>query len=502
MSYPDDLTAPARTALLIRGACVYRADADGEVIPNGSVLAIDGTIAAVGPTADVDARVAALPEDLRLELTAIDGRGHMVLPGFVNDHWHELFATRLAFRGALRPARDRDDRAAFMALGGDLATISSAFDSFASMIERLEPDEALAIARYSLWTQLRSGVTTLADVGSVNRSEALIAAARDLGMRCMVTTWASDAACPCDGSPLRITRPAEAVLERMEEVLRQCAKDDSGLIRGWPTAVYGTNMTDRLGTGLAELSERFDTPFASHIGALRHEVDVMRAHFGMTPVRRFANLGLVNDRLLAVHCAFADDEERRLLLDAGAHISHSPAKYGAAGETTVTETRVIPALRRAGLPVSVSTDGAGLPIGGMAEAMRAAWQMHNELYGDPTTVLPTDALAMATRIPAEGLRWDRQIGSLETGKQADLVLIPTNDWRYLLTSRPLEAFLALGGSQDVHTVIVAGQILVREGRATRVDEHQLEADYLEALRDFSVRGLGIDTETVTAAIRR
>lgn len=108
----------------------------------------------------------------------------------------------------------------------------------------------------------------------------------------------------------------------------------------------------------------------------------------------------------SVGWATPDPDERGLLLGANVHLNHSPAKYGAAGETR---------------------------------------------------------LAMATRLAARGLRWDDRIGSIEAGKQGDLVLIPADDWRYLLNPRPLEGFLALGSSHDVRTVVVGGRVVVDSG---------------------------------------
>ncbi len=487
------------TTLLIRNGCLYPADASDQVIPGGAVLVDGERIVAVGPTGQVEAQVPAADWP---NLQIIDARGKMILPGFVNAHWHDMFAMRLPFKGALRPASDRGDVAAFMAGGGDLPAISAAFDKFAGIIEALRPDEALAIARYSMWTQLRSGVTTLGDVGSLNRPEALLAAARQLGIRCSVSTWAGDTVCLPGESSFRRTRDPDVLLARIEGLILQCAQDDSGRVRARPSAVYGINMSDELGAGFADLVARHDVPFATHVGALRHESAAMQAYYGQSPVRRFAELGLLTNRFMAVHTAFADDGERDLLIAANAHISHSPAKYGGAGESSLSETRLIPQLRRAGLDVSVSTDGAALPIGGMAEAMRAAWQSWNEMSADPTEVLPTDALAMATRIGARGLDWGDQIGSLEPGKQADVVLVGVDDWRYLLNPRPLEAFLTLGGSHDVDTVIVAGQILLQAGTSTHLDEDRLQNEYLQALSSFSVRCLGIDPDLAQQVTRR
>ena len=123
------------------------------------------------------------------------------------------------------------------------------------------------------------------------------------------------------------------------------------------------------------------------------------------------------------------------------------------------------------------------------------------MSADPTRVLPSDALAMATRIAARGLGWD-EVGSLEPGKRADLLLVRTDDWRYLLNPRPLESFVSLGSSTDVDTVMVGGEVVVDRGAATRVDEEELEADYLDALASFSVRCLGIAPEVVSAVTGR
>lgn len=490
------------STLLITGGTVYTADGDESVHTNAAVLVVDDTIAAVGPVAEVERAVAALDPVRFAELRTIDASRMMVLPGLVNAHWHEMFAMGLPMRGALRPASDRGDTAAFMGAGGDMHQISAVFDSFDGLIDAMTPDEAQAIAEYSMWTQTRGGVTTLGDMGSLNRPESMVDAAHTLGIRFSASTWASDAICPPDAEKFVRTRDAADVLANFETLLKLVAADSTGLIRCRPNISYVTNMTDELATGMAELVATHDLGFATHVGALRNEVELMRRYHGDTGVRRLAEFGLVDERLMAGHCAFIDEGEQQLLLDARAHITHSPGKYGPSGESSLTETGVVPALRRAGLDVSLSTDGSSLPAAGMAETMRAAWQMYNEMSADQTDVLPTDALAMATRIAAKGLRWDDAVGSLEVGKQADLVLVPTDDWRYTLNPRPLEGFLWLGGSNDVHTVIVAGQPVVRAGKGVAVDEDELRERYLDALGSFSVRCLGIPQEVAARATGR
>lgn len=123
-------------ALLISGGVLYPADAADRVVPDGAVLAVDGVIVAAGPRAEVEA---AVEPHHREGLRTVDARDRMILPGFVNAHWHEMFAMRFPFKGALRTASDRDDKPVFMALGGDVPQISVVFDAFHDHVDRLTP---------------------------------------------------------------------------------------------------------------------------------------------------------------------------------------------------------------------------------------------------------------------------------------------------------------------------------------------------------------------------
>ncbi|WP_198407187.1 amidohydrolase family protein [Nocardia terpenica] len=470
-------------AQLIKARIVYTADESERVVPGGAVLVVGDRIVAVGEEAEVGAAAAALTQPVR----TVDATNMMVLPGFVNAHWHEFFARRVGPTDALRPVRDAEDAPGWMALGGNLLAVSPIFDKLADLAPRLTEREAVDIATYSVWSQLRGGTTTLADLGSFNQPDALMAAFRAVGIRGAISTWVSDVVCEKGASAPRRTRSADSVVRELDRVATMCAADDTGMLRARASVVAVTNMSDEAGRGIAELANRYGLTIGAHLCALRTESPTVREYFGRGSVQRFADLGLLGDRLLGAHTSFADETERRLLIDAAVHISHSPAKYGWVGESTMSETRLIPELAKAGLDVSVSTDGSGRPIGGMVENMRAAWQQHNELYADPTVLRASRALAMATRLPAKGLHWQDRIGSLEPGKQADLVMVRADDWRYLLDPRPLEAFLHLGGSLDIDTVMVAGRTLIKGGSSVHLDETELQRRYLEALRSCAAR---------------
>lgn len=112
--------------------------------------------------------------------------------------------------------------------------------------------------------------------------------------------------------------------------------------------------------------------------------------------------------MTAAHCAYFDEEEQGLLRAGQVHITQAPATCGPGG-STVTGTGLAPRMRGEGLDVALSTNAVLISRAGMVENMRAAWQMYNELAADSTSVLPADALAMATRSPRAFAGWrDRE----------------------------------------------------------------------------------------------
>ncbi|MFF0579225.1 amidohydrolase family protein [Streptosporangium saharense] len=143
-----------------------------------------------------------------------------------------------------------------------------------------------------------------------------------------------------------------------------------------------------------------------------------------------------------------------------------------------------------GRGLAAFADRHRLPIGGMAEAMCQTWLTHNELFSDNTAVVPTDALAMATRLGARALLWEEEIGSLQVGNRADLVLV-----------RPFEGFLVLGGSTDVDTVIVDGRILVSSGQVTRVPEQAVRERFVTAVTQIAERLFRVPAEPPHREVR-
>lgn len=471
-SHQEGSGTKAQQSWLIRGGFLYTANPAQPYIANSWVQVIGDRIVAIGEVGDGE------PECDQI----LNASGKLVLPGFVNPHWHESLA-------APNDEQPDDSHIALTpyAQGGNIEALGAMFGFIAGVGKRLTVDEAVAIARWSLWTQLRSGTTALGDVGSANTADGLAQAALDLGMRIRVSRWGSDIMLPDGATTYKKIADTQEQIDDWETLMDRWNNHASGLIGGMPSVMGAFGSSDEQLIAMGDIAARYQSPYATHLAPLRNEASAVKAVFGRTAIERFDALGLLTNRLIAVHTNHATEAEYQRLLETGVHICHSPAHYGILGESSTSETRQIARFLRDGAPVSCSTDGGITYIGGMPEAMRAAHLGHNEATNDNTTCPPTTALLTATRNGANALGWGDKIGSVEPGKQADLVLVDMDDWRYRGGNHPLRTFLVSGGSRDVNTVMVAGEIVVRDGRSTRFDEAELFDDYQKAAQSVRVR---------------
>lgn len=453
--------------ILFAGGFLYAGDLNSTVIPDAWVLIEDDRIIGLGSMEQ------ALPEFNR----KVDAKGKLILPGFVNPHWHESFVA---------PNFERPDDSFFppspYAQGGNITALSSMFGFIAGVGTQLSKGESLAIARWSLWTQLRSGTTCLGDVGSANRPDALAEAAIDLGMRLRVSRWGSDIMIPEVGQQYVSIASAKEQYEDWLSIIEKWEGHASGLVGAMPSVMGAFGSSDEQLQYLADIKQSHPgIPYATHLAPLRNEAAALMRVFGKTAIERFDHFGLLGPGLLAVHTAYASEVEYQRLLETGVNICHSPAHYGMLGEATVSETRQIARFLKDGVWVSTSTDGDINFIGGMCEAMRGAHLGHNESNNDHRTCPPNLALRSGTMYGAKAMQWLDKIGSIEVGKQADLVLVNIDDYRYQSSLHPLRTFLVTASSHDVDMVVVAGDIQIAAGKSTAFDELELYQDYEKAV---------------------
>lgn len=461
---------------LIKGGFLYTADTANTVIPDSWILIENDTIKSIGKMTDP------LPKAEQVT----DARGKMVLPGLINPHWHECLVE------GPDPALPDDSDVALLpfAKGGNIEALSTYFGHIADVEKKLYPEEAIAIARWSMWTQLRSGTTLLGDTGSLNSADAMSEAAIDLGMRVRVSRWGSDIMIPNGASEFKRIADPEDQARDWANLIEKWHNHPSGLVRGMPSILAAFGSSDEQLKLLRDVATQYGTIHAAHLAPLANEVKALTPIFGKSAIGRFIDHDLLTDKLLAVHTNNATEEEYQEVLRNKVRVCHSPSNYGFLGETTISGTGMIGRLIKDGAPVSCSTDGNISYTGGIPEAMRMTYLAHNEAHNDNTLVTPGMALVTGTRHAAMGLGWDDQTGTVETGKQADLVLIPADDWRYQFDKHPLRTFLFAGSSHDIDTVIVAGKTLIEGGRSTTHDEDKMLQECITAVEAARTRIFG------------
>ena len=471
--------------LRIDGAFLYTADPARPVITDGSLLVEEDRIVAVGDRAQVDVYEARL-SPMRGSTRRIDASNSMILPGLVNNHWHESSAL-MALGTATDDPDDCDTTAGGMDDGGDISAASGHFLQLAGLIESLPPELAYLFAFRSCAVQLRSGTTCVADFGSANRPGELAQAVLASGIRGVVTQYGVDGECPANDSRFVRTLDTDKVLAETETMLSRYGNHESGRLRAMPSALWQMNASDELLTGMEALAKRFDTPWGSHLAGFGNESKATLHYFGVRAIERMHRLGVLSDRLISVHTAYADPDEFDWLVRSGVHLTYSPQKYGASGEAPIISTGMILKFLKAGAPVTFSSDGDVRPMGHMPEAMRMGWLQCNESGGDRSILTPMKTLSMATRQAAQSLGWASDIGMLAPGMKADFFTVRLDDWRFDAMRRPLDTFLIMGGSSDVDMVVVDGRILVENRALTFLDEAGLSRAFVEGVRGFAAQ---------------
>ncbi len=458
---------------LITGGFTYTANEATAYIENSWLLICGENIISMG-VQEIDA----LPEHDEL----INAKGKMILPGLVNPHWHESFIAP-----NFETADDKNLKVEPYAQGGDIEALGSMFGFISNIGNKLSYQEALAIARWSLWTQLRSGTTALGDIGSVNLPNALAQAAIDLGIRLRVSRWGSDIMIPNEGNQVVSIADTDQQTADWQALMETWNNHSSGLIDGMPSVVGAFGSSDKQLIAMRDIAETFHSPYAAHLAPLRNEAAAIQRVFGETAIGRFNKLGLLTNKLIAVHTSYTSADELDCIIKNGVNICFSPAHYGMSGESTLSETGQMADLLKRGVPIACSTDGDISYIGGMPEAMRAIHLGLNEASNDNTTCSPNTALLTATQNAANMLGWGERIGSLEPGKQADLVFVDIDDFRYCNTNHPLRTFLISGSSKDVDSVMIKGKMLVKHGKSEHFNEAELFNDFKLAVASARLR---------------
>jgi 5-methylthioadenosine/S-adenosylhomocysteine deaminase len=457
---------PESADVLIEGT-VITMDPDRRVIRDGAVAVSGDRIAAVGEAGE-------LRERFEAERT-LGGRRRMVLPGLIDCHNH--LAQALVREYALE----------------DYPNIYRVYIPAEMVMDEHDADVS---ARFGISQLLRAGVTTVAETTCTPEHEEPIArAVMDTGIRCAMARGLGD----------RTSRLASNY-DQIEG--RSSFEDDPGALREdlavtrewlahWDTEGEGRlrpyihnlglpSCSDERFLATKDLAEEHDTGVMCHINRDREEIELIFSLFGERPIEHLNSIGALDDRFLAIHAMLTTDREIRMLAEAGAAVAHAPI---VCTDIVSAVTKVV-AMRTAGVTVGLGCDTV---INDLFKVMRIAFVMHGQGSGiplyDPLAFSTEDALSMATIDAARALRWDHEIGSLEAGKAADVVVVDADNTRLTPAYHPVGTLVRYAVGTDVESVVVAGRVVVDDGRVLTVDEPAV-LDAAELLGDKLGRVLG------------
>ncbi len=416
-------------SLVVANGIVVTVDAGRRIIDRGAV-AIDGArIVAV----DTDA---AIRRQFRGKQT-IDAGGQIVMPGLVNTHTH---APMVLFRG----------------LADDLALMewltSYIFPAEAKMVS---PAFVRAGTRLAALEMVQSGTTTFADMYYFE--EAIAEETRAAGLRAVLGQTVIQ-------FPVADAKtPAEA-LTRAEAFIKAFKGDALITPAVAPHAMY--TLDGPTLRAARELSTRHGVPTLIHVAETRDEVDVAKQRSAASPVAYLDGLGFLGPGVLAAHGVWVSDADIAVLKARGVGVSHNPESNMKLASGTAPVTSYL----RADVALGLGTDGAASNNDlDMFEAMRMASLLHKLQTMDPRAVSAPTALSMATIGGARALGLEKEIGSIEAGKRADLIVVGVGAARQTPMYDPVSHLVYTTRGDDVRTTIVNGRVLMRDRKVLTLD---------------------------------
>ena len=432
----------AETTLKIHGArFIMTLDPERRIIQDGSIIVEGQRIIQVGKATEL--------ESVKAD-RVIDGSEMVVTPGFCNGHMHISYAH--ATRGVFP-----DDLGA--------SYLPNVFKLQGEMTE----EEEYYTSLLAITELLRYGTTCFLDPGSTKHLETCMKAYEESGCRIIVGWHVADRPNPLN---LPVSSTAEAI-SMMDQTIQSFDNRLDGRMRAWAMPFSPSFSTEELLRGAKELADRYGTGLTLHFNNSPQAVEASLSQHGKRPAEYLEDIGVLGPSTLLAHCLGIDQGEVDVMARTGtkAVMCATAAIQGGAG---MTRTALLPELLRAGVTVGLGTDAGN--NSNLVETMRSMY-LAAVLYKDgreDVGMIPAEtALEMATIKGAEALGLGDEIGSIEPGKKADLVLFDTKrpEWRTIFN--PVNNLVYNADGRSVHTVIIDGKVVVENHEPLFVDQWAL-----------------------------
>jgi len=401
---------------------------DKDTCKNGCVHVNGDTISYVGAEADAPAFDAD---------RTIDANGGIIAPGFVNTHTH---VPMNLFRG----------------FADDMKLMDWLENAIWPAEEKLDEDAVYWGSMLGMAEMIAGGVTCMNDMYMF--TEAIARAADESGIRAIIGTGIVDIGGGGGGK----LEKALALFDYVKGMKRV----DAAIA---PHAEYTVSpgMFERIRDAAKDVGSRIHVHVSESQG--EHEECIKR--HGTTPIGLLNKLCVLDVPTMAAHCVWVSDEDMDIMAEKGVGVLSCPRSNLKIGSGVAPTAKML----GKGITVSVATDGAGSNNNlSMMEEMTLAAFLQKGVYNDPELMPAQTAVKTATVFGAKALGLGDVTGSLEAGKQADIIVLDTSGLRYCPKNNLLNHFVYSGSDSDVSLTMIGGQVLYENGRITYADEEEIK----------------------------
>ncbi|MFQ5914770.1 MAG: amidohydrolase family protein [Nitrospinota bacterium] len=428
---------------------VVTMDKKRRIIRNGAIAVRGGRIHEVGKSKDLKAKYQ------KAAGRVLSGRAKLVLPGLVEGHIHH---TQHLARGV-----------------GDTLFIRPWLMHFIYPFESvMTPEEAYVSSLLCQWEMLRSGATTFIEVANYFPRE-LARATDQTGMRGVFCRSTYDQGQRPFGKlpPKLFTQTTSQALRRAERDFLDWNGVCGGRLRGGFGLRIPTNCTDRLIVGIKKLADRYGALIQSHVASVFEQLTSSLYEYGMSEFERIEKLGAWGPNWLLIHMGWVRPQELGLLKRYDVKVCHCPSCTMHLGYGNFTHGS-FPEMLEMGITVCLGSDAS--PAGGFVDIVKnmyLAANGHRDARMDPSVMTVERVIEMATLGGAKSALWEDEIGSLEKGKKADIVLFDMSGPEWVPRYNPLYNLVHTSNGTNADTAIIEGKVVMEGGKVLGIDEEAL-----------------------------
>lgn len=432
--------------MLIKGGTIVTLDPERRVIRNGAVAISGNMFEAVGKTGDIE-------KEYKAD-TVIEAEGKVIFPGLVNTHTH-LFQTLLK------------------GLGDDVPLVDWFKRTIAPTAPELTDEDCHIAALLGCVEAIKSGTTCIDDFMYVHPrpklSDQVIRAFLEVGIRGILTRGIVDTGEDM-GIPKALVQDTDVALEDCERLIQKYEGFAAGKIHVWiaPGSIW--YATPDAFKKAKQLADEHKVRLSTHSSESADVVELTKRRYGMSELEFEESIGFLGPNLQMVHCVWLTDRDVRIMKRNDVKVAHCPVAnmYLADGVAPV------PKLIMNGITVGLGTDGAASNNNqDMIAVLKHTALLHKVHALDPTVIMAEKVLEMGTLDGAKSVGLVNEIGSIEPGKKADLILLDLKKPNTVVMHNPVSSLVYCATQENVDTVIVDGKIIMEGRRIKTIDEEEV-----------------------------